>query len=399
MKRKSLIIDTLCVIFFSSILFTSCEKDDFSSYEDKNDIYLTTEQIQQKENLNSIALTVVNIADSREIFNEIHSAVNISLSTGLDEQYRFKDILYPAESIIPSLKSFTINFRTKFKNAIKTDKLKSSSSEDIESFILSEDVQIYWPYSEEWDGITEPVITFDPIADIDENIGFKRIIKSDGSIKIDTVIVNDDYAFDNPVWIINFCESEEAEINNAVKSAQLKSTSSIHQLSVGWVKNNKHHYDNIFHGGDEYKFCIIGGKITSMNTAETFEAIQTVNISRKDIRKKNWKKFYYELDDNWKVDAEDKELGRKFGLIEFDKNKTTRELKFEPKVTIDKVTVSVGSYTIKTESSEGWIKTDTYEDRDKMIKYQKTDMGNGLKDGYRIYGAGDVYWTLPIREF
>lgn len=349
--------------------------------------------------MNSIALTVVDIADSKEIFKEIHSAVNISLSTGLDEQYRFKDILYPSESKIPSLKSSkTSDFGTKFKNSIQKNRLKSSSSTDIETFILSEDVQIYWPYSEEWDGVTEPVISFDPITDTDENIGFKKVLQADGSIRIDTVIVNDDYAFENPVWIINFCESEESEIESSVKSAQLKSSSSIHQMSVGWVKSKKH-YDNIFNGGDEYKFCIIGGKITSMNTAESFEGIQTVNISRKDIRKKNWKKFYYELDDDWKVGTEDKEMGRKFGLIEFDKNKTTRELKFEPKVTIDKVTISLGSYTIKTESSEGWIKTDNYEDRDQMIRYQKTDMGQGLQDGYRVYGAGDVYWTLPLREF
>jgi hypothetical protein len=386
-------------VFVLLFITNACSEEDISGFEDKSNVGLTTEQIQQKENLNSIALTVVNIADSKEIFNEIHSAVSISLNTGLDEQYRFKDILYPTESKIPSLKSSAINFGTKFKDAIRKDKLKSSSPENIEAFIISEDVQIYWPYSEEWDGFTEPVITFDPIVDIDENIGFKRIVQPDGSIGIDTVIVTDDYAFHNPVWIINFCESDEAEIENAVKSAQLKSSSSVHQLSVGWVKNNKHHYDNIFQGGDEYKFCIIGGKITSMSTAETFEAIQTVNLSRRAIRKKNWKRFYYELDDDWKVDLEDKELGRKFGLIEFDKNKTTRELKFEPKVTIDNVTVSVGSYTIKTESSEGWIKTDIYEDRDKMIKYQESDMGNGLKYGYRVYGAGDVYWTLPIREF
>ncbi len=399
MKRKSLIINVLFVVFFSSTLFISCEKDDSSDLIEKNEIVLTAKQIQQKENLNSIALTVADIADSKEIFNEIHSAVNVSLTTGLDEQYRFKDILYPSESKIPSLKSSkTSDFGIKFKNAIQTNSLKSSSLTDIETFILNEDVQIYWPYSEEWDGVAEPVITFDPILDVSENIGFKRVLQEDGSIRIDTVIVNDDFAFNNPVWIINFCETEEAEIESNVKSAQLKSSSSIHQLAVGYVKSTKH-YDNIFNGGDEYKFCIIGGKITSMSTAESFEGIQTINISRKDIRKKNWKKFYYELDDDWKVSTEDKELGRKFGLIEFDKKKTTRELKFEPKVTIDKVTVSLGSYTIKTESSEGWIKTDTYEDRDQMIRYQKTDMGHGLKDGYRIYGAGGVYWTLPIREF
>lgn len=399
MKIKSLVYSALFATLFTSVIFTSCEKDDLTSHLEKDNISLTTEQIKLKENLNSIALTVLDIADSKEIFSEIHSAVNVSLTTGLDEQYRFKDILYPSESKIPSLKSSkTSDFGTKFKNAIQTNSLKSSLLTDIETFILNEDVQIYWPYSEEWDGVTEPVITFDPIVDADENIGFRKVTQQDGSIRIDTVIVNDDYAFENPVWIINFCESDESEIESKAKSSPVKSSSHIHQLSIGWVKSTKH-YDNIFRGGDEYKFMIIGGKITSMNTAEAFEGIQSINISRKDIRKKNWKKFYYELDDNWKVSIDDKEMGRKFGLIEFDKRKSTRELKFEPKVTIDKIVISIGSYTVKTESSEGWIKTDVYEDRDIMMQYQTTDMGHGLKDGYKVYAAGGVFWTLPIRTF
>ena len=69
MKRKSLIIYVLFVVVFSSILFISCEKDDSNDLIEKNEIVLTAKQIQQKENLNSIALTVVDIADSKEIFH------------------------------------------------------------------------------------------------------------------------------------------------------------------------------------------------------------------------------------------------------------------------------------------------------------------------------------------
>ena len=398
MKNKSLIFCTLIGAFLSSTLFTSCEKDDTSSFKETNDIGLTAEQIKQKENLNSIALIVLDIADSKEIFNEVHSAVNISLNYGLDEQYRFKDILYPTESKIPSLKSTKINdFGTKFKDAIRTNRLKSSSSEDIETFILSEDVQIYWPYSQNWDGVSEPVITFDPIAEVDYNIGFKRVLQGDGSIRIDTVIVNDDYAYENPIWIINFSESDDVEIENAVKSAQLKSTTQIHQFSIGWVRATVQ-YDNIFNGGSEFEFTIIKGELMPMNTAKADKSSVTVHLSRRDIRRETWRRFYYQLDDDWKVGPENKELGRRFGLLEKD-DKTTRELKFEPKVVIKGVTVSLGSYTVKTESREGWIKTDIFECRDMMMRHQLTDMGPGLKDGFRVHGAGGVYWTMPIRRF
>jgi len=393
MKNKSLIFCTLIGAFLSSTLFTSCEKDDTSSFKETNDIGLTAEQIKQKENLNSIALIVLDIADSKEIFNEVHSAVIISLNYGLDEQYRFKDILYPTESKIPSLKSTKIgNFGTKFRDAIRTNRLKSTSSEDIETFILSEDVQIYWPYSQNWDGVSEPVITFDPIAYVDHNIGFKRVLQEDGSIRIDTVIVNDDYAYENPVWIINFSESFYGEIENAVTSTQ------VHKWSIGYVRSTVQ-YDNIFNGGSEFMFMIIGGKLTSLSTAQAFESIVTVHLSRRDIRRGTFRRFYYELDDDWRVGPENKELGRRFGLIEHDKNRTTRELKFEPKVVINGVTVSLGSYTIRTESNEGWIRTDVFESRNTMMRNQHTNMGLGLIDGFRVHGAGGVYWTMPIRVF
>ncbi len=33
------------------------------------------------------------------------------------------------------------------------------------------------------------------------------------------------------------------------------------------------------------------------------------------------------------------------------------------------------------------------------MKVNKTDMGNGLQDGFRVFAAGGVYWTLPVLEF
>lgn len=397
MKRKEL---TMSAFLCALILFGSCSKDDASEVVGKESA-LTAEQAVQKENLKHIALAVASVSGDKTVFNEVQAAVRASLNIGLDEQYRFKDALNPSQSKITALRSSAVGeFGKKMMDALKNSGLRSSSTgEDMETFLISEDVQIYWPYSEDWDGVTEPVVTFDPIAEVDENIGFKRVLQEDGTFRIDTVVVNEAYACKNPVWVVNFCENDEADIEQAeLKAARLKNTATVHQVSVGWVKSTKH-YDGFFHGGDEYKFCFIGGNILSMNTAESFSTIQTINLSRSDINNERWKCFYYELDDDWNVDANNSEMGRKFGLIEFDNDQSTRELKFEPKVTINKITVSLGSYTIKTESNEGWIKTDTYLDRDQMIRCQTIDMGLGLKDGFRIYGAGNVYWTLPIREF
>ncbi|NMB52522.1 MAG: hypothetical protein GX999_09360, partial [Bacteroidales bacterium] len=93
------------------------------------------------------------------------------------------------------------------------------------------------------------------------------------------------------------------------------------------------------------------------------------------------------------------EGSRQFGLIEFDKNKTVFTLSFEPKVKIDKIEVSAGKVELKVESQEGWIKLDNYLSRDNFIRLNKTDTGNGLQDGYRVFAAGGVRWTLPVIEY
>jgi len=380
-----------------SFLFTfiSCQKDEQII---KEEVKLTREQINQQKNLEKISQILIDIANSKQDYTDVHNAVNLSIKANLDEQYRIADILFPGKSFIPGLKSIETDcFSKKFRKALMNSNHKSSSGENLVAFILNNDVQIYWPYSEEWDGKTTPTITYYSFKNEHENIGLKKVKLLTGEIRIDTFLVNDEYAYKNPVWIVNFCDDPLPKKGNN-NSYQKKGSISIHQLSVGFVKSTKH-YDPLFRGGDEYKFCLIGGKITSWETAEVLENIQTINLTRKDIRKKRWKKFYYELDDDWYVDEHDKELGRKFGLIEFDKRKTTRELKFEPKVVINDISISLGSYSIKTESKEGWIKVDTYQDRDKMIRFQHYDMGHGTMDTFRVYAAGGVYWTLPIRTF
>ena len=379
------------ILLYMCFIIVSCKKyDDTISDERLNELSPT--QIKQRDNLNDIAQIVVSIADNNKTYQAIHSAVVDNMKVGMDEQFLFNEMLYPKDNKGPL--SDDGGFGKRFKEAISSSK----SGSNLESFILSENVQIYWPYSEEWDGISEPVITFDPIEDADENIGYKRRVNDDGLIDYDIVMVNDDYAFENPVWIINFCEMEETEIQKKQNISSKKGYSSKHQLSIGSVRSIVH-YDNIFSGGDEYKFCIIGGKIKSMDSAEAYDMIQTIVIPRKYIRRGDWLEFNYELDDDWRVDSLDVELGRKFGLIEYDKNKRVCELKFEPKVVLKGVTVSVGNYSIETESNEGWIKVDTYEDRDQMMRFQNMDMGNGIQNGYRVYAAGGVFWTLPIREF
>lgn len=82
----------------------------------------------------------------------------------------------------------------------------SGFGDDADAYLAaleSSDVQIYWPYSENWDGQSEPVFTFDPGDDSDVNIGYKVVRQPDGSSRVEEVEVDEAFAENNPVWVVN----------------------------------------------------------------------------------------------------------------------------------------------------------------------------------------------------
>ena len=83
---------------------------------------------------------------------------------------------------------------------------KASEAIDPQRFleVLTEsDIQIYWPFSEKWDGIQMPVITFDPEDGAESNIGYRLEYKDDGSRHVQKVIVDEEMAGEQPVWVVN----------------------------------------------------------------------------------------------------------------------------------------------------------------------------------------------------
>jgi len=65
--------------------------------------------------------------------------------------------------------------------------------------LVASDVQIYWPFSESWDGESLPVITFDPGDYAEQNEGYE--FQADGSLK--KVLVDEQMALERPVWVVN----------------------------------------------------------------------------------------------------------------------------------------------------------------------------------------------------
>ena len=71
------------------------------------------------------------------------------------------------------------------------------------STLENSDVQIYWPYSDGWDGETMPVITFDPGNGAEYNTGYEIVTDPKGHRSVREVIVDEELALTRPVWVMN----------------------------------------------------------------------------------------------------------------------------------------------------------------------------------------------------
>ena len=384
MKKLTFVL--MCLV----ALFASCTKDVIPDVKENDQIVrreLTPEETLMKEKLAMVAQVVRDVVLSEPaVVKEVSKLIDLRLYR--DDYVYFRD-LFSNENGLKGADCKAPLFEKAFDEVIES-KSGDLQFPDIKKYLVENNITLYCPYPiEDYPtGNQLPSCTSDPLDNDEINIGYQ--LEKDGSYSV--VEVSEEYSRSYPVWIVMPEDGEGIETPNFV-------TPKIHQLRVGHVKCSKQ-YDGLFGGGSEFKFCLLGGTIT-LTTASSFVSLQSCNLTRSQIRKGVWVNFQYELDDDWYVSADGStdEGGRQFGLIEFDKNKTTFTLSYEPKVKIDKIDVSTGKIELKIESAEGWIKLDNYVSRQAFLAFNKVDMGTGLYSNYRVYTAGGVSWTLPLIEY
>ncbi len=186
----------------------SCEvlDNDPDKHTDKNDsTYVGLEEVA--EILAGISLSSTHL-------NEVHSAVTSSSDNGYDEEYTM-DRLFESpgsgvgDKMTKSASAYESPLRDLIEDYVYTGALTRSGGEGIEdpdrflTALMDSDIQIYWPYSENWDGRTMPVITFDPEDGSESNVGYKFIDGDDGFRHVEEVVVDEAMAERCPVWVVN----------------------------------------------------------------------------------------------------------------------------------------------------------------------------------------------------
>ena len=224
--------------------------------------------------LSDVAKILSDLPLESEHLDEVYDAVSASSGHGYDEEYRLTDLFEaPGAGVGDSPQTratkaggYTMPLRELFANYL-TDKYGTKAgAADVERYInaLSDsDMQIYWPYSEEWNGKDFPIVTFDPGYGAEANYGYEVRIDSQGAHVVDSVIVTEQVARERPVWVINrnddaaFTPFELFEENTGTKASKDKDKdkgqgdSKEYILSIRDFKMLRN-YDSWFGGASEF---------------------------------------------------------------------------------------------------------------------------------------------------
>lgn len=246
--------------------------------------------------LEELAYIFSRLPLEQEHLNEVHTAVSASLENGYDEEYTMADLFASPGAGVGAARAATKAPEGRWSRPLRTlleEYLEHSfatradqvspppgNASEFISVLTRSDAQIYWPYSEDWDGSSLPVVTFDPGGTLEANIGYE--MRPDGSVR--EVVVTEKMAMERPVWVMNRNDDSGYEtiemlrrqdpdwgkggsiiVRKDTKSGESSGTRSLLLKEFEASRN----YDRWFAGGSE--FFIKAGSVEDFNASTEAE--------------------------------------------------------------------------------------------------------------------------------
>ena len=162
--------------------------------------------------LAEVAEIMSELPYEREHLLEVYDAVGSSSGNGYDEEYMMADLFESPGAGVGDERagtraaSYSRPIRELFAERLSSRLTTRSGASGVEEYIgalSASDIQIYWPYSEDWDGETLPIITYDPGYGAETNMGYVLEYGPEGAEVVDSVLVDEALAMTRPVWVIN----------------------------------------------------------------------------------------------------------------------------------------------------------------------------------------------------
>ena len=169
--------------------------------------------------LDAVAEILASVPIDYVHLHEVHSAVSSSSMNGYDEEYTMADLFSNPGAGVgePDVESKVAEFMGNPLRKLIEEHVRSAAAvksggsgflgdADPDAFLnalTDSDVQIYWPFSESWDGRSFPIVTFDPEDGGDTNVGYRLVTDADGHRSVEVVVVDEEMAQTTPVWVVN----------------------------------------------------------------------------------------------------------------------------------------------------------------------------------------------------
>ena len=156
--------------------------------------------------LEDVARVLSHVPLGGEQLDEVYDAARASAANGYDEEYRMRELFSDpgcgvGDAGETKADAYSRPLRELLREAVHATKA-STGLENPDAWLdalSGSDIQIYWPFSERWNGDAKPVITFDPGGDATQNEGY--VLGADGTVT--KVLVTEEMAREQPVWVVN----------------------------------------------------------------------------------------------------------------------------------------------------------------------------------------------------
>jgi len=253
-----------CVLVALACLFAACAKENPA-----RDIENITSE--EEVTLPGVAKLLSSLPLGQEQVKEVYDAVVSSSENGYDEEYMMKDLFYaPGCGVGADTKTkamaegkYNLPLREMIRDYLmdqtKAGVGRDDITQDVDRYLekLAEgDLQIYWPYSEDWDGTSMPIITFDPGYGLESNYGYQLNRGLDGALKVDSVYVDENVAKTTPVWVVNSNDDSAftplALYTRTVEGSVVYGTKGKPRMLMLKSFTMLRNYDSIFGGASEF---------------------------------------------------------------------------------------------------------------------------------------------------
>ena len=189
-----------------TLLSTACERMDKIPETPSPEQETTVREGGVVFTLDDVARLLAAVPIGGEQVAEVRDAVSASSGNGYDEEYTMQNLFgTPGAGIGNTSATRADAYRQPLRDLLAAEVRRSFGTRalDPDAFLealSASDVQIYWPYSEDFDSSDQtPVITFNPGGSETTNTGYLR--RGDGTVE--EVTVDEQMARERPVWVVN----------------------------------------------------------------------------------------------------------------------------------------------------------------------------------------------------